>query len=92
MGSHRNADYAIGDDEGWDFFKIHLKNGWNIIGGKFHKKILTSDNETIDDPTPQWKVGQTLWKPKFHWVVSPGDKVFYSYQVTIEGPMGVPHY
>ena len=92
IGSHSNSYWAIGDDEGSDQFEIHLKNGWNIIGGKFEEKFDTGDNETIDDPTPQWEVGQTFWKPNFHWVVSPGDSVGYIYQVTIQGPKGVPHY
>ena len=37
--------------------------------------------------------GKTSWEPDILWEVSPGpDQLEYAYELTIEGPTGVPHY
>jgi hypothetical protein len=91
-GSHRNNAATTSNDVCKDTFKIELKNGWKIFHGAFAEKNLSSSDEIIYDPTPQWTPSMTTWRPMFECVVSPGDRVRYYYNVTIEGPIGVPHY
>lgn len=81
--------HATGDGyQGSDWYSINLMNGWIIVSGKYLEREFDYTEASLEGPIPAWEKGMTSWNPKFKWKNS----VTYSYQVTIEGPKGVPYH
>ncbi len=96
--SHENCWGTIGDDSGTDRYQISLSNGWVLDHAEFssHLEDETDPDEGRTTPAsgtlPSGFVpGATSWRPSIDWVVTPNDKILYTLDVFIRGPVCTSH-
>jgi len=90
-GHHVNHWGTIGNDTGYDTYKIVLKNGWKLKSMTKDLWYKSSSDEVLTEPNPPFPVGASSWEPTFHWIVSPNDKVMYALKIIVEGPAGTDY-